>query len=88
MSQTVTVEVTAKDILFGRPCSPCGCPVALALRRCLQMVAKVDDCITLYDDQDPAPTITLPLPDEVDRFIGKFDNHQAVEPFSFEVEVP
>ena len=79
-----TINVTQEDIKLGVPTDECKCPIALACRRAIGMPVRVDAyAITVSG-------VTCCLPNEVDSFIQAFDTvgRRAVEPFSFEIELP
>ena len=73
------IEVTAEDIRIGKP-GP-QCPISLAGRRASGKYTAVG--VTRIWFMDEAETFALP--DVAVTFIKRFDSHQPVEPFSFEV---
>lgn len=90
----VRVDVTADDIKNGRRSSAPGCPVALALRRLgynTPHVSGRDVCINhgLDGNNFLAPDhLYVTLPQEVAVFTRAYDDGHAVEPFSFEADLP
>lgn len=89
----ITIEVTADDILHGRPHDIRACPIALAARR------------VFFGDPDPGLAYDLtvstegiipsimnrdlffdyPIPESARVFIQRFDQGCAVKPFTFVV---
>jgi hypothetical protein len=79
------IEVTHQDIVEGRTCIPDKCPVALAVKRC----AKIEDELGVSVG---VTTIRVGLQkfhnsNEVENFVVRFDRGQAVEPFTFELDL-
>lgn len=76
----IKIEVTAKDIVDGCPQDGEYCPIALAAARAgLQSVFVDED--GLYADGFEGL-----LPDDAVDFIRAFDQYEAVEPITFEIE--
>jgi len=86
------VEVTAEDILNGRPRQVCGCPVALAICRALG-VRPEDALLGVYPgeiriwERLTLPSCRLAVPPEVSQFIRAFDSGEPVEPFAFDLDL-
>jgi anti-sigma regulatory factor (Ser/Thr protein kinase) len=87
---TVEVEVSEFDIRHGEKANCRNCPVAMAINRRMgrwNVHALVTD--HLIELKDPRkvykPTFT---PDEVRKFIWRFDRGERVYPFRFALEVP
>lgn len=82
----MTVDVTAKDIRRGKPRRMMECPVSLALGR-----LTGDDWIVTSNNamcMNEKRTCQLRLPAAVRDWIANYDDAVAVEPFSFELDVP
>jgi len=91
------VEITEEDIKNGIKTSHDSCPVALALKRCLNnRTVRVGTKLARWDSSNIKDykdkiqlcgyTYTLDLPDRIQRFINMFDNNVDVSPTSFEIE--
>lgn len=81
------IDVTLKDILFGKRRTGLSCPITLAVKRALPdtpIVTGVDE-IDVYNK-------SFPLPKRAIEFINAFDNKQffnpAIFPFSLELNLP
>lgn len=87
-----TIEVTQDDINNGIPNSEHSCPVAIALKRVFpdRRVSVNEDSLMLYEEINEVCVrrIIKGTPSEVQAFILDFDDDVAVEPFSFEVDIP
>jgi hypothetical protein len=80
----VHVEVTERDIAKGEPGKPCGCPVARAVRRSIGYRKHVFvDEGAIYGSK-----FRVRFPPGVGDFVVKFDNHQPVKPFAFDLVLP
>lgn len=92
----IQFSVTESEIERGRPHSSCGCPIALAIRKRLSMVAIVGTRIQVVVPRGGGPDDNVDLgktPVRCGRFIGAFDSGdqdqvEFLEPFEFELEVP
>lgn len=75
------IHVTALDIKQGVRFNPECCPIALALRRELQMWGEEDICVSrvTIDIEEQR----IPTPKSALRFIRKFDEKRPVKPFNF-----
>lgn len=80
------VAVTESDIRKGKRCDPCGCPVALALKRSGFPHASVLGTNWMTDWRIEPPDDGHLLPPEAARFVDDFDEGRDVEPIAFEVE--
>jgi hypothetical protein len=80
------IKVTQEDIDNGQRKSCSCCPVALAMKRVLDIDVKVGDNKFVLTSSDEF-TI-LELPKEARIFIDAFDNDELVEPFEFEINLP
>lgn len=84
--KTVTIRVTEEDINNGVAFEPGKCAVALAASRCLGgkcSVFEEDDGFQI----ELGCLDSIVLPDKVQEFIRRFDEHGLVEPISFQVEL-
>jgi len=79
----LTIRVLARDIGLGVPDSEVGCPIARALHR---HAGFGDAWVTACSIEGAGSSAELPL--DVQDFIEDFDRGGAVQPFSFEIEVP
>jgi hypothetical protein len=81
------IEVTAEDIALGCRRNGQGCPVARAIRRARPRfrfhVRKRQIAWKEHSDW-----IVADLPGEVVDFIFKFDERIAVEPATFDIDIP
>jgi hypothetical protein len=80
------INVTDEDISNGVPGQSWFCPIALAIRRELGLVAGEvaaygSCCRVLKDD-------TIQLPSEAGDFINCFDEGLPVGPFAFDLVLP
>ena len=75
------ISVTAEDICRGKRRSPCGCPVALAIKRVIGMDRVYVSRLTV-----DILAKTVALPKEVTAFIIGFDMDRSGQPFTFELE--
>ena len=86
----MTVEVTAKDIAFGRQHEPCSCPIALALSRVLppDTTVRVDSCFLNVLRGSKRERMNSPA--ALVNWIRDFDfyGHSRVQPASFEIDFP
>ena len=79
------INVTKRNIEKGKRKSCGACPVALALRRTFKVTeVSVASRIVIFG---LSPQACFETPDEVLRFMDRFDRRCKVEPFSFELEV-
>lgn len=78
----LSVSVTRLDIARGRGCSPCGCPIALALERATGRVFVVAG----WGCRVPGEILGH-FPEEAKTFIRHFDGCLPVEPFVFDVDL-
>lgn len=78
------IEVTSEDIENGQPCDGWKCPVHLALWRATGQKWNVLSCYARTIS--PAPVV-VGLPREARLFILKYDNHEHIEPFTFEFPI-
>ena len=82
------VEVTQEDIDRGEPVEALCCPVAHALRRAGAPHPMVLRGNCLLDSESNRPDRRwIELPEEVARFVMRFDNGHDVAPFAFDLEV-
>ena len=85
----IKVDVSSWHIEKGLPSEGDRCPVALALSDALALNdRKLDvghNSFTI-SYADGTYLMNLPLPGEAQNFIYRFDNHNPVEPFSFEID--
>lgn len=80
---TVRVIVTQEDIDLGKPYDSWHCPIARALWRAIGR-----KCAVGTDDfRLPGTCGPVPLPNSAHEFINRFDDHEHVEPFEFEIPV-
>lgn len=92
----LTVSVTQDHIDQGAPSEPEYCPVALALFEVLRVpegtpalrLSVGSTQVELSRDWPDERAADVELPDEAQAFITDFDDTGAVEPFSFELDVP
>lgn len=84
------VVVTQKDIENGVPDRNMECPIALSLRRRLHSedvrVYQSKFSISYLID-DVWATDVFELPSKAMNFIERFDDHQKVKPFTFEIDI-
>lgn len=90
------IDVTAEDIATGQPGRECHCPIARALARAFPAATRISVWPSDSDVfEGDAPYITiqgdaslkLALPAEANSFALRFDGGNAVEPFSFDLDV-
>lgn len=81
------VSVLQKHIDTGRPMDPCFCVIAEAISDAIGETVTVDtNEVTRFDHPlHKCDILTLPLPEKVSRYIGRFDSGLPVEPMEFEV---
>jgi len=82
------VEVTAQNILDGKPNDRHRCPIALAIAQRLSCHVLVDAdrySLTDYRPLNPCP-FWRGLPLKAREFINRFDNHLPVAPFTFQTQ--
>lgn len=86
----ITIDVTAEDIAAGEPGEPCSCPIALAVLRVLPFLTGVwvDETGVELDGFARLGGASIPLPPPAREFISHLDAGDAVEPFSFDLDVP
>lgn len=92
--RTITVEVTADDIHYGRPASGYTCPIALAGYRVCETLG-FDSCgvgtesIQFYEEGQSHLEyyVSAPLPEEARLFIRNFDGRRIVNPFQFQIKL-
>ena len=77
------INVTARDIKYGKPRNSYFCPVARAIKRRIH-----DSNVQVTPEWCHIDYKKIYFPDEVNVFITAFDNYQKVEPFSFEIDIP
>lgn len=77
----ITIKVNKEHIAQGEARSSCNCPIALAL-----MEAIPNKCIGVGQGVFWIVLDWFDLPPEAKKFRKAFDNGEAVEPFSFEIE--
>jgi hypothetical protein len=76
--KSFTVHVKGKHIKQGKPGQGDYCPIALALKDMGYSDVNVQGAGAIEVDG-----VDLEVPDNIDKFIGKFDDHESVKPFSF-----
>lgn len=85
------VNVLREDVKSGCVCDPSGCMVARALSRSLREGVRISvglSCFSLWAFSPEVDTFYGLIPEGVADAIRRFDVGSAVEPFSFDVEVP
>lgn len=75
------VEVKARHIAEGSRGSISECPIALAFKEKREEVSVFSKSV--LNELVETNTHFYPLPEEAIDFIRHFDDHRAVEPFSF-----
>ena len=91
MGRKVTIEVTDDDIFDGIKNSCHNCPIALAaIRIDVARIISVNSISMEVRNSYSRVGDIIVLPNEAIDFIAAFDGlgPTAVEPFSFEIEVP
>lgn len=84
MKGFIRVDVTKSDIARGVAGSSVSCPVALSLRRIFGEEILVNNfSVWFYLSNNGGGSINVGLPPKVSNFIGAWDNHRKVKPFSF-----
>lgn len=80
----ITISVTEEDIANGRRKRCQKCPVAIAMLRAgfYTVWANPGDLTWIDSERNEHSCVT---PDEVREFITRFDNHEPVAPFTFEL---
>ncbi len=83
MTIVLTIDVTADDISCGQRQSPFNDPIAIAVRRTTRTegVVLVDPKYIFVEDAGLA--FEANTPDQVARFIERFDADLTVAPFEF-----
>jgi len=85
----LTVNVTERDIKYGKIQNGHTCPVARACRRLKYFRNYKDLAVSVtHVYLDMWLISPIPLPYEAKRFIQLFDRGQVRKPFKFEIEVP
>lgn len=85
----VTINVTEEDIRQGVPCRSYSCPIALAIgRRVKPGIGVGVGHLNMIVTDGSQLGLSVPVPFEARRFVRAFDFHEAVEPFSFGVDIP
>lgn len=85
----IKVNVTARDIKYGKPYDIDACPVARAIKRTKwgrTNKFEVGRCLIVSGNVINIAYISWP--DEVNLFITEFDFDGDVKPFTFEMDVP
>ena len=81
--KTIRVDVTTADIRLGVPGSEDECAVQIAVERATNertvSVAAGLICVGRH---------AIPMPRKVKKFVGDFDEHKPVAPFSFTLKMP
>lgn len=80
----LTVEVTQEDIDLGVPMYLSECPVARATQRATGNTYSWAGPANIYTEIG----VYVDTPKIVSDWMYDFDTGQAVQPFSFEIEVP
>lgn len=95
----IKIDVTKKDISNGIVGDGTFCPISQAFNRVFNKVDFINIDgetaeITLYGNNDPEfgveeddQEFSLKLPSKAGEFVYKFDNHETVTPFSFNVSL-
>jgi hypothetical protein len=83
------VSVTKRDITKGEAGDPQSCPIALAIRRLVKKSVTAD----VQGDEGvefiyKGKFCVRKLPVKAKDFIFDFDDLEAVEPFSFNMNIP
>ncbi len=81
----LNVNVTAKDIENGIYANGYACPIALALKRKIDTLVRVDSKSVLVKTHDAWESI--PLPELARWFIARFDHGHPVKPFKFRLDI-
>ena len=86
LPRKLTITVSLEDILTGARRSPCGCPVALAVRRVGATGVVVEPWWIVFK-VNGIPCRPVDLPKEAREFIETFDaeGRDGVVPITFEV---
>jgi len=84
----LTINVTARDIEYGKRLSCQSCPIARACRRLKYFQNCAVSNLRIYFNRVVTTDNSIELPREASEFIEKFDRGKKVKPFKFEIEVP
>ncbi len=91
MKKQIRINVTARDILLGKPGAACACPIHRAAQRVFrkaQNIKVTERCLHVRTLQ-VLPTRTYILPKVAQEFIRCFDldsTRHWVKPFQFTVK--
>lgn len=90
--QRFIIKVTAQDIEEGIPAKPDCCPVALAVKKVIDVFDLTVEAGTIeLEDYDcveyEAVIVTHGQRNKLEKFVIDFDNHEQVLPFEFEFYV-
>jgi len=77
------VKITENHIKKGHRCSGSTCPVALAIKEFTPFKSLSVGLLYIYIEYNNMSKIVR-MPENVQRFISKFDSHQLVEPIEFD----
>lgn len=81
--KTINLEITQADIDNGRKQSCGWCPVAIAVKRQLQL----DDVSVGIDNIWLGPDKYTPLPHFIRDWIRNYDASRPVKPFTYKIDV-
>jgi len=87
----ITIDVTRQDLAAGIPGEPCTCPIAVAALRAMPFLTGIwvdETHIELDAGYGPYDGAAIPLPPLARESISRIDAGDAVEPFSFDIDVP
>jgi hypothetical protein len=84
----ITAHVTPGDIYNGSPGNACACPVWFAIARALPWLKSLEERFSVGPLGLGFGPFSVPLPAIVHEFIGRVDNHEPVDPFSFTFQMP
>jgi len=83
-----TIHVTQEHIDRGAAGDCYACPVALAILDKVQPGLEIDVQPDQYSFYDDGYGEWKYFPIEVNKWIGRFDNDEKAEPFSFDLDIP
>lgn len=89
MSLNLKLNITSSNIKQGERVNPGNCPIARRIRnqiKGLQRVSVLGDIATISKKTNGKYfTFVGQLPEVAKNFVKRFDNGQAVAPFSFKI---
>lgn len=86
--RSVRIEVRSRDIARGRRYDPCRCPIAIAVRRALDLDREAFVSVEVGRRRIILESTDCSFPDDARDWAGQFDDGQPVAPFAFSLDLP